>query len=181
MTSRRGTYKNNKPLSSDAFSKTPDHPEKKPPRKPTPIMLINDIGRLWHQKLDSKVPEEFRQKSNRAIMRELSIRDGIYQLDLAESTHLKPPTVSVTLSKLESDGIVLRTVDPMDLRATKVYLTEKGHAKNAQLHKCISNADEIALAGLSEEETETLLALLERIRNNLAQGTDGVCKNKETK
>lgn len=181
MTSRRGTYKNNKPLPSDVFSKKPERSEKKPPRKPTPIMIVNEIGRLWHQKLDAGVPEEFRQKSNRAIMRELSIRDGIYQLDLAESTHLKPPTVSVTLSKLEADGIVLRTVDPMDLRATKVYLTEKGHEKNAKLHECISNADKIALAGLSEEETETLLSLLERVRNNLAQDTDSEYQNKEIK
>lgn len=180
MTSRRGTYKNNKPLPSEVFSKIPARSEKQPPRKPTPIMLINEIGRLWHQRLDAGAPDEFRQKSNRAIMRELSIKDGVYQLDLAESTHLKPPTVSVTLSKLEADGIVLRTVDPMDLRATKVYLTEKGHKKNAQLHECFANADEMALTGLSEEEKETLLALLERVRNNLAQSTDE-CDNKETK
>ncbi len=167
MNSRRGTYKNNKPLPSGAFSQEQEKKSEPKPFKPTPIMLINDIGRLWHQQLDSEVPDEFQRKSNREIMRELSFKDGVYQLDLAEHTHLKPPTVSVTLAKLEEDGIVLRTVDPMDLRATKVYLTEKGHEKNRRLHQAIKNADDIALNGLSEEETETLLSLLERIKNNL--------------
>lgn len=171
MSSRRGSYKNNKPLPNDIFSpKKPEPP--RPPRKITPIMLVNDIGRLWHQMVESGAPEEFRQKSNRSILRELSIKDGVYQLDLAESTHLKPPTVSVTLGKLEANGVIFRTVDPMDLRATKVYLTDKGRAINNELRDRLHAADAAALEGLSEEETATLLSLLERVKDNLAKSNE---------
>ncbi len=171
MSTRRGSYKNNKPLHNNIFE---PNASPTPPPKPklNPIMLVNEIGRLWHRLVENDAPEEFRQKSNRAILRELSIRDGVYQLDLAESTHLKPPTISVTLGKLEADGIIFRTVDPMDLRATKVYLTEKGREINSKLHSRLKNADEVALRGLSEEETELLLSLLYRIKDNLAESDE---------
>lgn len=171
MSNRRGSYKDNKPRPNNIFEpKTKPVPP--PPHKPTPIMLVNEIGRLWHRHVEDGAPEEFRQKSNRAILRELSFRDGVYQLDLSESTHLKPPTISVTLRKLEENGIIFRTVDPMDMRATKVYLTEKGHETNAKLHTRIKNADEIAMRGLSEEEKELLLALLSRVKDNLAESNE---------
>ena len=171
MSNRRGSYKNNQPLPNDIFN-AESKPTAPPPPKLNPIMLVNEVGRLWHRLVEDGAPEEFRQKSNRAILRELSIRDGVYQLDLAESTHLKPPTISVTLGKLEADGIIFRTVDPMDLRATKVYLTEKGHEINAKLHSRLKNADEAALRGLSEEETQTLLSLLGRVKDNLTESDE---------
>lgn len=171
MSNRRDSYKDNKPRPTNIFEPEAK-PTPPPPPKPNPIMLVNEIGRLWHRLVEDGAPEEFRQKSNRAILRELSIRDGVYQLDLSESTHLKPPTISVTLRKLEESGIIFRAVDPMDLRATKVYLTEKGHETNAKLHTHIKNADEIALQGLTEEEKATLLSLLSRVKDNLAESDE---------
>ncbi len=168
MSTRRNSYKNNEPLRDSAESAPKERSRR--PHDPTPIMLINEVGRLWHGHVEDGSPEEFRQKSNRAILRELSIRDGVFQLDLAESTHLKPPTVSVTLGKLEADGIIFRAVDKVDQRATRVYLTEKGRGLNANLHARLRKADAIALEGFSDEEKATLNAMLGRMIDNLIDG-----------
>ncbi len=168
MSTRRNSYKNNEPI-----SEAQDHEAVAPrphPHSPTPIMLVNDIGRLWHGHVGDGAPEEFRQKSNRAILRELSIKDGVFQLDLANNTHLKPPTVSVALGKLEADGIIFRAVDKLDQRATRVYLTEKGNELNTKLRERIKKADEIALAGFTDEEKEALSQMLIRIIDNLSDG-----------
>lgn len=141
-----------------------------PERPPiTPIMTLNDVARRWHRLVEDGAPTQFMQNSSRAILRELSFKTGLCQLDIARATHLKPPTISVALNKMENEGIVTRVVDSVDMRATRVYLTEKGKEINAQLYSRICHADEIALRGLTDEEKDTLLSLLERIRNNLKE------------
>ncbi len=167
---RRNSYKDNKPLPSGAF--TPEEAKNSAaPRKITPMMLVNDVARLWHKRVDVAAPSEFRQKSNREVLRELAIKEGVSQLDIAKKTHLKPPTISVTLGKLEETGVIMRTVDPMDLRASKVYLTDKGRGINATLREAFKNADETALKGFTDEECEALLSMLKRMVDNLNEAS----------
>lgn len=140
----------------------------------TPIMILNDIARRWHHLVDDGAQTQFLQNSSRAILRELSFKTGVCQLDLAKATNLKPPTISVALNKMESEGIVTRSIDSDDMRATRVYLTAKGIAMNEQLHERIASADAVALRGFSEEDKATLASLLERIRNNFLEENKGI-------
>lgn len=134
----------------------------------TPIMILNEVARLWHHRVEDGAPTQFMQNSNRAILRELSFKAGVCQLDLARATHLKAPTISVALNKMENEGLVTRIADEMDLRATRVYLTEKGLDINNQLRDRIHEADKVALSDFTEQEKKTLISLLERIKNNLS-------------
>jgi len=95
--------------------------------KKNPMMLIGEVARLMGEKIREKYDDNpIVQKSGRILMIELSKKDGRTQLDLANATHLKAPTISVALQKLEKAGFVLRQPDEYDLRATRVFLTEKG-------------------------------------------------------
>ncbi len=170
MSERRSNYTGTE---SDKKKKYEPVPENKTPRHHiTPIMVLNDIGRRWRQIVDDGAPTQFMQNSSRAILRELSFKTGLCQLDLSRSTNLKPPTISVALQKMEAEGLVMRVVDDVDMRATRVYLTEKGKSINEQLFERFRTADEIALEGLSEEELLTLTSLLERVRNNLVKAQE---------
>ena len=97
------------------------------------------------------------------------MKPGVTQLDLVKATHLKPPTVSVTLRKMEQDGIVERKSNENDLRETLVYLTEKGKAIDERIRVIHEEGDAAALAGLSEEEINTLSGLLNRVIDNLME------------
>ena len=108
------------------------------------------------------------QNSCRALFWSLVHRDGVTQLELAESTRLKPPTVSVALKRMEEQGYVRREADPMDMRAVRVYLTDEGRVLDESHLDRIRRIDEIAMRGISEEETKLLRALLIKMRNNLA-------------
>ena len=100
-------------------------------------------------------------------MRALAREDGCCQLDLVRKTHLKPPTVSVTLKRLEADGLVERRADPMDLRVTRVYLSPKGQEHNRRVISRLHETDAELMQGFSEEEISQLLHFLERMRNNI--------------
>ena len=142
---------------------------------PTPPMLINEIARLFHAKMRSfETDRLLSQDSIRLILRELGHGDGCSQLDLVQKTHLKPPTVSVTLKKLEDEGLVQRVQDPLDMRVTRVYLSEKGRAHHKAVHEHLSCLDTTLMQGFTEEETACLLQFLVRMRNNILPEN---CKN----
>ena len=107
-------------------------------------------------------------------MMELARRDNVTQLDLVRSTHLKAPTVSVSLQKMERDGIVLRRQDQDDLRAIRVFLTPKGRELDSQIMKKIHEQDDNAVSCLSSEELATLKQLLRKIKQHLTGGNDNL-------
>ncbi len=134
-----------------------------------PVKLCNEIGRLFRNRMRSLEGQEgiMSQPGAHLVLAMLAIHDGINQHELVRATHLRPPTVSVILKTMEAEGLVERRSDPDDLRATQVYLTEDGRRLDQENIARIHALDAHALRGLSEEECETLMPLLIRIRNNL--------------
>ncbi len=137
-----------------------------PPKDPTPLMLINEISKLFCNHM-RKHDDPALNNSYRHILFHLAHRDGRTQLELAKLTHLKPPTVSVSLAKLEADGYVERTADPDDLRQTRVYLTEKGQEVDRRARIAIDEIESKVTECLCEAERTELISLLIKLRDNL--------------
>lgn len=140
------------------------------------MSLICEVSRMMNCRLlVGEDKNSLLQKSSRLLMIELAKRDGITQLDLVRATHLKAPTISVTLQKLEKDGFVSRKTDNYDLRAMRVYLTEKGKDYNKHIVKKVRNEEENVLSCLTDSENKQLMKLLLKIKENMVE----VCeKNK---
>ena len=133
-----------------------------------PMMLVNEVSRLmWETIRRQGIEHPVTQKSGQLILIELSKRDGRTQLDLAEAAHLKAPTVSVSLQKLEREGYVSRRPDEYDLRATRVYLTEKGRELDERNKRIIREQEDRITSCLSDEESETLVRILMKLKENL--------------
>lgn len=141
---------------------------------PTPPMLVNELSRYFMDWMNRTTTEPLQgQHSCRALLRSLRHMEGCTQLDLVRETHLKPPTVSVTLKKLEENGFVTRRPDAHDLRATRVSLTDKGRALNdATLDRC-RQADAIMMQGVTDEEVEILTRVLTKMRDNMLAAREG--------
>ena len=89
------------------------------------------------------------------------------QRRIVEATHLRPPTVSVIISKMQDEGMVRIEQNPNDRRQTIILLTERGREVDAGVVEKIKEADALALEGLSENEIETLMCLLSKMRDNM--------------
>lgn len=132
------------------------------------MALISEVSRLMGDKIREKGDDNpISQRSGRLILMELAKRDGRTQLDLVKATHLKAPTISVALQKLEHEGIVHRKPDEYDLRATRVFLTEKGRELDNKIKKRIQDEEAQAMVNLTDSESETLIRLLGKIKQNL--------------
>ncbi len=140
--------------------------------KESPPMLINEISQLFKLKMkDSEIG--ITQDSARLLILNLARQDGVTQLDLVNATHLKPPTVSVTLKKLADLGFVTRANDKNDMRTVRVYLTDKGRDFNRDSFRRLSEADNILMKGITEDESQILTALLTKMRDNLLAPQSG--------
>lgn len=132
------------------------------------MMRINDVNKLHRDIVRKYSDSDGLPQSYRLLLFHLSkLEPGVTQLTLVKAAHLKPPTVSVTLQKMEADGLVIRKSNEHDLRQTLVYLSDKGREINEQIHKSFMNGDSVAVSGLSEEEYDTLCKLLDKVIDNL--------------
>ena len=150
--------------------KAPEQDEKNPLYRKSPMLLIHEIARLMAEKISLNTEDNpVSQKSGKTLLVELAKRDGRTQLELVNATHLKAPTISVALQKLEKDGYVFRRPDEYDLRATRVFLTEKGREVNAKIRRLMYEEETSALSVLTQSEIDSLYRLLLKVQENMAR------------
>ena len=144
-----------------------------PPRKElsdNPVKICSEISRLFHGKLreEKSIDGVMSQPGARLVLAVLALNDGIIQRKLVEDTHLRAPTVSGILKKMEEEGIVER-VSGDDKREYRVFITEYGRRVDMEGIATIKRHEAAALSGISEEEQGQLMAILQKIRNNLLE------------
>lgn len=129
--------------------------------------LMREITRLGRARMRSCDHSVMARESTRLIIISLSHGEGVTQLDLVKKTHLRPPTVSVELKRLEEEGYIRREQDPDDMRAMRVYFTEKGRQLDRESFGHALETDAIIMNGITAEESATLEKLLTRMRENI--------------
>ncbi|MGM9637825.1 MAG: MarR family winged helix-turn-helix transcriptional regulator, partial [Eubacteriales bacterium] len=143
--------------------------------QPTAMMLINDCSRMFGHRMrkfgdESGVPGGYRSLLMQLAFARQRGEEGITQYELAKHTHLSPPTVSVTLQKMEREGYITRVPDETDMRQMRVTLTEKGIAVDRANRQKAQEIEALAFEDISPEERQELSRLLLHIRNNLSRG-----------
>ena len=97
----------------------------------------------------------------------LAHRDGLSQREIAEKLRIKPPTVNVTVQRLEKAGFLYRKADEKDQRVSRIYLTEKGKQAKENGMRKIDENEKIMLEGFSDTELCLLRRFLEQIIENI--------------
>lgn len=137
-----------------------------PPPKPNALMLINEISKLFQDMMQVDCKKIGMKSGYRHILFRIAMEDGLSQLDLVKMTHLKAPTISITLQSMESDELLIRQTDSDDQRQTRIYLTEKGRELDRNVQMIIKKNENCILNGISDEEKRILKEPLEKMRNN---------------
>jgi DNA-binding MarR family transcriptional regulator len=71
------------------------------------------------------------------------------------------------LSRLERDGMIKRSPDPADGRSSLISITRKALGILPDVDAAVDAGNELALAGMSDDEVKTLIDLLQRLIGNL--------------
>ena len=146
--------------------------EKKCDRKFLPSMMTNEVSKLFRDIINREVEKLGVQNGYRQLLFHLSRMDGVSQLELARATHLKAPTVSVTLKGMEADGLVVRRGDENDARVIHVYLTEKGRKTDDKIREIHHLLDSRMTEGIPQSELDALVATLTKLRDNMLRITE---------
>ena len=86
---------------------------------------------------------------------------------IAKILHIKPPTVNVSIQRLEKAGFLYKKPDEKDQRVTRIYMTEKGKEIKAKALERIHKNEAVMMEGFSEAEQCLLRRFLEQILVNI--------------
>ncbi|HEO98881.1 MAG TPA: MarR family transcriptional regulator [Epsilonproteobacteria bacterium] len=94
-------------------------------------------------------------------------QSGISQKALADSTYKDQGNLTRMIDKLIEKGYIKREADADDRRAIKLYATERSVVLAEAVAPLSSRHNENMTAGFSYEEKATLIALLDKVYQNL--------------
>ena len=90
------------------------------------------------------------------VLSMIAEHEGISLRELADTIHIKPPTVTVTVQRLEKNSLVCKKPDPADQRVARIYLTEKGEKIKQEIKGLFEENERILTTGFSEAELNQL-------------------------
>ena len=100
------------------------------------------------------------------ILFQLSVNEKMTMGDLSEKINRDKSTTTVLVRKLEAEGFITGESDPADKRSRIIYLTEKGKQFNKTARELSSELLDTFYKGFSDNEKETFLQFLLRIKKN---------------
>ena len=132
------------------------------------IVLLMQAGR----RLRTRHPEDQVDPSTFPLAKQLMCHDGLRLSDLAAKVELDASTVSRQIKQLEDKGIVERTPDPDDGRASLIRITPHGQQiMQAGFRRRFERIKSV-LEPWSERDRDRLQELLTRLASDLRDAND---------
>ncbi|MCF6277613.1 MAG: MarR family transcriptional regulator [Anaerolineales bacterium] len=91
--------------------------------------------------------------------------------EMAEALNLATPTVSISVRQLEKNGLIARKPNPEDGRAVQLFLTPTGEETHQRASIFHRQKFKKLLKGLTPEERNLLVSLLEKALNAAENAT----------
>ena len=136
------------------------------------VAKVRAIFREYHYNHRNIIDKNFRENGiyfgQPPILKYLSGNDNATQKEIADFLHISPPSVATSLKRMEDSGLVVRIADKKDARRNNLRLTEKGKKLSEYADNLFLSADEATFSDFTDEEIETLIKFLERMKKNLA-------------
>lgn len=93
----------------------------------------------------------------------------IFQKDIEEKFQIRRSSVTGILQLMEKKKLISRESVPYDARLKKIVLTQESMKLREHLHNNICEFEEILVKGVSDEDLETFLRLIDILSKNMSQ------------
>ena len=103
------------------------------------------------------------------LLAHLYHKDGIIQKDLAFITERNKGSVARLVSTTEKKNLVARIPSTEDKRVNRIHLTKQGRSVFEKLKPILDNCEEKVQQGLTNEEIEMMISVLQKIQNNISK------------
>ena len=130
--------------------------------------LVSDVGRLCGKRFDdlAKSSLDLTRAQCRALAY-LSYYGDVNQARLADLLEVAPISAGRLLERMAEGGWIERSTNPQDRRERQIHMTKKAEQTLGRARVVGDEVAAEAQEGFSVEETQQLISLLQRVRNNL--------------
>ena len=135
--------------------------------------LVRDTHLLFAKALRTRLQTHQITPGQWYFLRALWDEEGLSQRELSRRVGTTEPTTVSALRLLARNGMIERVRNPKDRRTINIFLTERARAMKAELMPIAIEVNDVATAGLSDEEFTQLRALLQKVRENLSAAAQG--------
>ena len=102
-------------------------------------------------------------KAQSRLLKHIYRNGRMTQADLCKDLGLDKSTVAKALSRMESDGLITKQVNPEDSRTFFVYPTEKANQIIPKMRDVLSSWTKDVTVNLTEAEKELFYSLLDKV------------------
>lgn len=134
-----------------------------------PGQMINRAGRLFARVGEARLRTLGLGVAQLPVFAALKGGVALSQKQLTEFARIEQPSMAQTLARMERDGLVTRSPDPADGRVSLYALTQLAVDKMPQAREMLLQGNQEALQSFTSEEEALLVALLQRVVDNLEQ------------
>ncbi len=147
----------------------PEEEEKKELKEKSMPSLFMEINKRYGMRCMSYIPMREMGIQNAQIPFIMIVHDnnGCSQKEIAEKIGVTPPTVNVSIQRLEKVGFVCRRRDEKDQRIMRVYLTEKGESLVREIKQASKSVEEVMFSNFSDTELCLMRRFFEQILDNI--------------
>ncbi|MDY5912920.1 MAG: MarR family transcriptional regulator [Inconstantimicrobium porci] len=132
--------------------------------------LIGLTNRHMKRELDNKLKEFNITTSQFACLKLLSEEEkSLTQVEIASKLRLDKVTAGAVIDKLIAKGLVSRERNIKDKRAYVIEITDDGLSVVKNTVEAAASVNRKALKGLSEEEVDSIVFLLNKINKNFME------------
>lgn len=129
--------------------------------------VLNDVARLLRRNFNRRVKELALTQVQWLALAHISRNEGMKQSRLADILEVQPISVGRLIDRMATAGWVERRPDPVDRRATNLYLTDKCEPILKKMQKHAVEVRALALTGIPEKEQQLMMKHLQVMRQNL--------------
>ena len=130
------------------------------------------INRMHHKQAEKMLCKTGIHRNQHMLLMHLyHSKDAPSQKEIANRFNISPAAVAVSLKKLENEGYILRNTSENDNRYNKITITDKGKGVVDMSKEILDSLDERSFGNLNSEEKETLAFLLDKVIDNLKEGS----------
>lgn len=130
--------------------------------------LFSDIARFRGIIFESLMKPHGLTHAQAYVLNQLFLEDGLTQTELSTRMNVGTVTVSGLVDRLEARGFVRRSADSRDRRAKTVWLSDSASGLLEHMVREFGTMNDIATAGLSDDEIVEMTRMLRIVRSNLA-------------
>jgi DNA-binding MarR family transcriptional regulator len=130
-------------------------------------LLLIDVARILRKRFDQNCRGTGLTRAQWQVLSSLYHSEGMTQGALADRLEVEPITIGRIIDRLEAAGMLERRPHPTDRRAWQLYLLPAAHPVLETLKVIAAETRAELLAGMSEEDVQSVIALLSRMKDNL--------------